>query len=175
MSTANFTATTNDTLQSCAKVAVTLIDTLRAVGQQSIGRADSRWERLVNRRGARLGDKLRQDLVAAQREITGFYSRGLESFSARSASAVQALLDASVAGVEQVSGRVDKLEAALRPLPLGSAIVIAQPFAEAGREVVGFVAQRTMSAGSRIGTEAAPIDTAAVKRAPAKRKAARRA
>lgn len=176
MSITNLTAAASDTLRSCGKTAVTLIDAYHAGGSNVIGRVDAGWESTVNRRAARLSEKLRHDLVAAQREVTGFYAKGLEVVSTRSTSAVHAFVDVATAGVQRLAGRVQSLEAALKPLPLNSAIVIAQPFAEASREVAGYVAQRTEQAVSRIEGAAGEVESAvaARKRAPAGRKTARR-
>ncbi|MDE2397929.1 MAG: hypothetical protein KGL43_06545 [Burkholderiales bacterium] len=174
MSLSNLTAAANDTLHSCGKTAVTLIDAYHAGGSKVLSRVDAGWEKAVNRGAARLGEKLRHDLVAAQRELTGYYAKGLESVSAKSTAAVEALVQVAATGVERLAGRVQSLEAVLRPLPLNSAIVIAQPFAEASREVAGYVAQRTAQAVSRIEGAAVEVETAVAKRSPAARKTTRR-
>lgn len=176
MSVSNLSAAANDTLYSCGKTALTLIDAYHAGGNNVLSRVDAGWENAVNRGAARLSDKLRHDLVAAQREVTGFYAKGLDTVSTKSTDAVQALVQMATAGVQRLAGRVQNLEAALSPLPLNSAIVIAQPFAEAGREVAGYVAQRTSQAVSRIDAVADEVESTvlAKKRAPAARKTARR-
>jgi hypothetical protein len=174
MSISNLTAAANDTLHAYGKTAVTLINASRAGGSRVLSRVDAGWESAVDRGAARLNVKLRHDLVAAQREVTGFYAKGLDALSAKSASAVQAVVQAAAAGVARLSDRVVNLEAAFSPLPLNSAIVIAQPFAEAGREVAGFVARRTSQAVSRFEGAAGEVESAVAKRAPAGRKTVRR-
>lgn len=174
MSISNLTAAANDTLHSCGKTAVTLIDAYHAGGSRVLGRVDAGWNNAVNRGAARLSVQLRRDLVAAQREVSGYCAKGLKSVSAKSTAAVEALVQVAATGVERFARRVHSLEAVLSPLPLNSAIVIAQPFAEAGREVAGFVAQRTTQLVSRVEGAAAEVETAVAKRTPARRKTARR-
>lgn len=174
MSISNLTAAANDTLYSCGKTAMCLIDATQAGGHGVLSRLDSGWENAVNRRAARLSAKLRNDLVAAQREVTSFYAKGLETVGAKSSSAVQALVQVAATGVERLGRRVQNLEAVLSPLPLNSAIVIAQPFAEAGREVAGFVAQRTSQAVARIEGVAGQVEATVAKRTPARRKTSAR-
>ena len=97
-----------------------------------------------------LVEQLRHDLVAAQREVSGFYAKGVDALSKLSTQAVQAVVKAATAGVDRLSGRVTSLEAMLAPLPLSSAIVIVQPIAAAGRDASGFVAARAKQAAARI-------------------------
>jgi glutaconate CoA-transferase subunit A len=49
---------------------------------------------LVARGGARLSEQLRHDLVAAQREVSGFYAKGVDALSKLSTQAVQAVVKA---------------------------------------------------------------------------------
>ncbi len=170
MSISNLSAAATDTLHSCGRTALTLIDAYRAGGSRVLGGVDAGWESLVSRRGARLSQQLRSDLIAAQREVTGHIAKGVEALGSKSASIVKSVVDAATAGVERLSGRVDNLEAVLTPLPLGSAIVIVQPFAEAGREVAGLVAERAARALSRADADVGKVKDAPVKRAPAARR-----
>ena len=134
MSTSNLSAAANETLQSCGQTAEALIGACRSGGNRVIGRVDAGWDGLVARGGARLSEQLRHDLVAAQREVSGFYAKGVDALSKLSTQAVQAVVKAATAGVDRLSGRVTSLEAMLAPLPLSSAIVIVQPIAAAGRD-----------------------------------------
>lgn len=174
MTISNLSAAANETIRACGKTAVTLIDATRAGGSLALNRVDTGWSNVVHTRASRLNDKLRQDLVAAQREVSGYYARGLEAVTGRTASAVQAVVNAASARVEKVSNRIERFEQALGPTPLASAIVIAQPFAEVGRELAGFVAERTAQAVARIERDAPEVKVAAAKRAPVRAKASRR-
>ena len=142
MSTSNLSAAANDTLQSCSQTAQALIGVCRSGGNRVIGRVDAGWDGLVARHGARLSEQLRHDLVAAQREVTGLYAKGIDALTTSSTHAVQAVVNTATASVKRLSGRVAYLEAPLAPLPLASAIIIVQPIAVAGRDVAGFVAER---------------------------------
>lgn len=169
MSTSNLSAAANDTLQSCSQTAQALIGVCRSGGNRVIGRVDAGWDGLVARHGARLSEQLRHDLVAAQREVTGLYAKGIDALTTSSTHAVQAVVN--TASVKRLSGRVAYLEAALAPLPLASAIIIVQPIAVAGRDVAGFVAERAGRAASRLEGEVVDATPVAVKRKPARRKA----
>ena len=173
MSTSNLSAAANDTLQSCSQTAQALIGVCRSGGNRVIGRVDAGWDGLVARHGARLSEQLRHDLVAAQREVTGLYAKGIDALTTSSTHAVQAVVNTATAtaSVKRLSGRVAYLEAALAPLPLASAIIIVQPIAVAGRDVVGFVAERAGRAASRLEGEVVDATPVAVKRKPARRKA----
>ena len=171
MSTSNLSAAANDTLQSCSQTAQALIDVCRSGNNRVIGRVDAGWDGLVARHGARLSEQLRHDLVAAQREVTGLYAKGIDALTTSSTHAVQAVVNTATASVKRLSGRVAYLEAALAPLPLASAIIIVQPIAVAGRDVAGFVAERAGRAASRLEGEVVDATPVAVKRKPARRKA----
>lgn len=171
MSTSNLSAAANDTLQSCSQTAQALIGVCRSGGNRVIGRVDAGWDGLVARHGARLSEQLRHDLVAAQREVTGLYAKGIDALTTSSTHAVQAVVNTATASVKRLSGRVAYLEAALAPLPLASAIIIVQPIAVAGRDVAGFVPERAGRAASRLLGEVVDATPVAVKRKPARRKA----
>lgn len=171
MSTSNLSAAANDTLQSCSQTAQALIGVCRSGGNRVIGRVDAGWDGLVARHGARLSEQLRHDLVAAQREVTGLYAKGIDALTTSSTHAVQAVVNTATASVKRLSGRVAYLEAPLAPLPLASAIIIVQPIAVAGRDVAGFVAERAGRAASRLEGEVVDATPVAVKRKPARRKA----
>ena len=171
MSTSNLSAAANDTLQSCSQTAQALIGVCRSGGNRVIGRVDAGWDGLVARHGARLSEQLRHDLVAAQREVTGLYAKGIDALTTSSTHAVQAVVNTATASVKRLSGRVAYLEAALAPLPPASAIIIVQPIAVAGRAVAGFVAERAGRAASRLEGEVVDATPVAVKRKPARRKA----
>lgn len=172
MSTSNLSAAANETLQSCGQTAEALIGACRSGGNRVIGRVDAGWDGLVARGGARLSEQLRHDLVAAQREVSGFYAKGVDALSKLSTQAVQAVVKAATAGVDRLSGRVTSLEAMLAPLPLSSAIVIiVQPIAAAGRDASGFVAARAKQAAARIEGDVVVATPAPAKRKPARRKA----
>jgi len=81
MSTSNLSAAANETLQSCGQTAEALIGACRSGGNRVIGRVDAGWDGLVARGGARLSEQLRHDLVAAQREVSGFYAKGVDALS----------------------------------------------------------------------------------------------
>ena len=163
MSTSNLSAAANETLQSCGQTAEALIGACRSGGNRVIGRVDAGWDGLVA--------QLRHDLVAAQREVSGFYAKGVDALSKLSTQAVQAVVKAATAGVDRLSGRVTSLEAMLAPLPLSSAIVIVQPIAAAGRDASGFVAARAKQAAARIEGDVVVATPAPAKRKPARRKA----
>ena len=115
MSTSNLSAAANDTLQSCSQTAQALIGVCRSGGNRVIGRVDAGWDGLVARHGARLSEQLRHDLVAAQREVTGLYAKGIDALTTSSTHAVQAVVNTATASVKRLSGRVAYLEAALAP------------------------------------------------------------
>ena len=171
MSTSNLSAAANETLQSCGQTAEALIGACRSGGNRVIGRVDAGWDGLVARGGARLSEQLRHDLVAAQREVSGFYAKGVDALSKLSTQAVQAVVKAATAGVDRLSGRVTSLEAMLAPLPLSSAIVIVQPIAAAGRDASGFVAARAKQVAARFEGDVVVATPAPAKRKPARRKA----
>ena len=137
MSTSNLSAAANDTLQSCSQTAQALIGVCRSGGNRVIGRVDAGWDGLVARHGARLSEQLRHDLVAAQREVTGLYAKGIDALTTSSTHAVQAVVNTATASVKR--RRVAYLEAALAPLPPASDHHRAA-VAVAGRDVAGFVA-----------------------------------
>jgi hypothetical protein len=177
MSISNLSATANDTLHSYGKTAVALIDAYRAGGNRILARVDAGWQSVVNGRESSLSTKLREDLVAAQREITGYFAKGLQVLTAKSASAVHIVVKAANTGVDNVSDRVERLETAIGPTPLSSATVLALPFVEAGREIAGLMAQRAAQAVSRIegvANDAEIANVAQVKPTSDGRKAAQR-
>ena len=106
MSTSNLSAAANDTLQSCSQTAQALIGVCRSGGNRVIGRVDAGWDGLVARHGARLSEQLRHDLVAAQREVTGLYAKGIDALTTSSTHAVQAVVNTATSSVKRLSVRV---------------------------------------------------------------------
>lgn len=149
-SISNLTASTNSTVQACGKTAVLLIDAWRAGGNRLLNRIDLRWDSVVNGSAARLGEKIRHDLVALERGVSGRYARGIETVSGQSSRVVQRGVDVTSNRIDQLSDRIQRYEAARGTTPLTGAILLVQPFAEISREVANLFAERAAKVVSRI-------------------------
>ena len=150
MSISSLSDTTNETLNAYGRTAVCLIGVYRAGGHAALKRISEGWEKLVKRGASRLSDNQQEHLVAAQRELAGFYDNGLSAVSDQSTRAVTSFVKVATDGVERLSGRVEKTESNFVRMPLDGAILLARPFVEAGRDVASLVAERAEKVASRI-------------------------
>lgn len=91
MSITNLCTATSDALTHNGRTTVSLINAYRAGGTRLLGLVDNGWAQLVNRGGSRLSEQRRQNLVAIEQQLSGYYQKGLDVLSTQSTRAVNAV------------------------------------------------------------------------------------
>ena len=76
MSITNLCTATSDALTHNGRTTVSLINAYRAGGTRLLGLVDNGWAQLVNRGGSRLSEQRRQNLVAIEQQLSGYYQKG---------------------------------------------------------------------------------------------------
>lgn len=150
MSSTQISSIATDVLQSYRKTSASLIEGYRAGSSRLLDRVHSNWEQGVNTRGSRLSPALREDLIAAGKEINGYYAKGVEKFSDRMALATEAAYDFADAQVKKLSERASRIENAFGQTPLRSLAVVGMPSARVAHEVAEAIATQAQRVAGKV-------------------------
>ena len=124
MSITNLCTASSDALTHNGRTTVSLINAYRAGGTRLLGLVDNGWAQLVNRGGSRLSEQRRQNLVAIEQQLSGYYQKGLDVLSTQSTRAVNAVVDATANGIDKLGQQGERLETKLSPLPVNLMVTL---------------------------------------------------
>src|SRR5437870_12188022 len=177
MTTNTLSGVARDIIVTCARTATHVLQSYERGSQKLASRANESWKSGLTQRAARLSPELRTDIVNAEVEIAGVFTRGAATLSNAAREALGAAARVAVAGIDQVTGAIARFEPVVGAQTAQSLRVVAMPSARALADLTHGLARQTVKVTDRafgLTTEEAPSAPAVVKRA-ASRKTARRA
>jgi hypothetical protein len=173
------------TSESLSHVAIDVVEAMRKTARNMIGGAgvgvhrvihavDARFETTVQNRTGLLSPKLREDLVVAQREVTGYYAAGLRSLVGSVSSIVNTGFDVASNQIKRLSSNAEKFETEFVPRTMNSFTRLTMPAAQITRETSKKLADTSGYVAGRIQGEAETLPVA-VPRTAARKKGRRAA
>lgn len=173
MTTKNLSTVASDVIESYGKTAKNVINAYRSGGERVIGFVDSRFESTLHRRATRLGPTAVGNIVATQKKISGYYTKGIELTTGGALSVVDTVVDLAAKSVERLAANADAFDKASGM----NAFNRLSRFAIPGANAVSNVAGKIEHQAGRIATKiaAAKPSTKFTKAAKAKRTMSRKA
>jgi hypothetical protein len=173
MTSETLSSLTGDILVTSARTARHLVQAAQRGGEKVVGKIDTKWESGVTRRAARLSPKLRSDLVNAEREITGLYTRGAATLSQAAQDVLAGASRVAVTQVDRLSAVATRFEPIVGPATVQSLRVVTMPTARALSDLTQVAATQANRLTERV---LGSVETSGARAKPAaKRKSARRA
>lgn len=168
---------TSDIVVTCARTAGQLVQVAQVGGEKIVGKVDAQWHAGITRRATRLSPQLRNDLVNAEREITGLYARGIAKLGSTTQGALERATHLVVNQVERLAAGTARMDRLVGKQGARSLRVLALPSARALSDLASAVAVRTNALAQRVVDvpQAAPARAPVAAKRAAARKGARRA
>ena len=137
MSAQNLSTVTTDLIESYGNTARNVINAYRVGNERVMGYVDQRWTNAVMNTGERLTAEVRNNALAAQKILTGYYARGLSLATDGADSAVDKAVELAAKGVKQVAANAARFEKSTRVTALNRLAVAVVPAAQGISEVAG--------------------------------------
>ena len=176
MSTQNLSAVTTDLIESYGNTARNVINAYRVGNERAMGYVDQRWTSAVMNTGTRLTAEVRNNALAAQKKLSGYYARGLSLTTNSADTAIAKAVELAAKGVQQVAATAARFEKSTGVNALNKLAVAVVPAAQ-GISIVAvkIEAQSSQLVNTFAGKESA-VPAASVKRvSPFRQARARRA
>jgi hypothetical protein len=167
MSQQNLVSTVSQVVESGRDAARNVVGFALGGATRAVASVDARWAQTVEARGNRLSPKLRSDLVAAQKEITGIYARAAERAAGLSHAVIDTVADVTVHRLEGLAANAAKLVQLVDGAAADRLAVVAMPAAQAASDAAAAVAAGSARLAQRVSAAPKPLKVATVKRAPA--------
>jgi len=183
MSIDNLSTVASDVIASYGKTAKNVIHAYRAGGTRAIGFVDQRFESVVERRAKRISPSVRDNLVSAQKTISGYYVKGIQLTTGGADSVIDTVVDLAAKGVQRIASNAATFDKASGMHALDTLSSVVLPGAQVVSKVASKIEQQLGQVADKIAGEAATVEVAPAKRkavrkplkaAPAKRTAARK-
>ena len=174
MANQTLSTVTSDLIASYGKTAKNVIHAYRVGNQRAIGFMDQRWASAVGKAGNRLSAEARDNAVAAQQKLTGYYAKGVALTTDSADSVVDKAVELAGLGLTQVAANAGRFEKATGVTALNTLAVAAVPAAQAVTKVAAKLEAQTGALAGKIAGKKPKAKTAAkttAKRAPAKKAA----
>jgi hypothetical protein len=168
MSTKNLATVTNELIESYGNTAKNVISAYRVGNERAVGYVDQSWASAVKKTGTRLSAEVRGNAIAAQKKVTGLYTRGIVLSSDSADLAVNKAVELAGKGVVQVAANASRFEKATG-VNLNPLAVAAVPAAQAVTKVVAKIEAQSSALASKIAGKSTKVKVAAAKRAVAKK------
>jgi hypothetical protein len=168
MTSDTLSSLTGSVFETSARTAGHFVQAFQRSGEKVVGKIDTRWESGLARRAARLSPKLRSDLVNAEREITGFYTRGATTLTQAAQRALAQASRLAVTQVDRLAATATRLQPVLGTEAAERLRVLAMPTARALSDLTHVAAKQAIRLTDRV---IGSVEATAV-RAPARAKRA---
>jgi hypothetical protein len=141
---------TTDIVVTCARTAGQLVHVAQVSGEKIVGKVDMHWHAGIARRASRLSPQLRNDLVNAEREVTGLYSRGMVALGSKTQGALERTTRLVVSQVDRVAANAARIDRLVGKQVARSLRVVAMPSARALLDFASAVGSRTNELAQRV-------------------------
>ena len=135
MSTQNLSEVTTDLIESYGNTARNVINAYRVGNERAMGYVDQRWTSAVMNTGERLTDDVRNNALAAQKKLSGYYAKGLALTTDSADTAIAKAVELAAKGVQQVAANAARFEKSTGVTALHKLAVVAVPAAQAVSKV----------------------------------------
>jgi hypothetical protein len=176
MSIQELSSVTNELIQCYGNTAKNVINAYRVGGERVVGFMDQRWETAVEKAGKRLTAEVRNNALATQKKLSGYYIKGISLTTDGADSVVSKVVELAGKGVAQVAANASQFEKATGVSTLNTIALAVVPAAEAVSKVAARIEEKSSELVNRVSGKKARVKVAAVKRVtPFKKARARKA
>ena len=176
MSTQNLSAVTTDLIESYGNTARNVINAYRVGNERAIGYVDQRWTSAVMKTGKRLTSEVRNNALAAQKKLSGYYAKGLSLTTDGADTAIAKAVELAAKGVQQMAANATRFEKSTGVTALHKLAVAVVPAAQGISKVaVKIEAQSSQLVNTVAGNKSAVLAASVKRVSPFKRARARRA
>ena len=176
MSTQNLSAVTTGLIQSYGNTARNVINAYRVGSERAMGYVDQRWTSAVMNTGERLTAEVRNNAMAAQKKLSGYYAKGLTLTTDSADTAIAKAVELAAKGVQQVAANAARFEKSTGVTALNKLAVAAVPAAQSISKVAVKIEAQSSQLVNTVAGKKSAVSAASVKRVSPFRKArARRA
>ena len=135
MSTQNLSAVTTDLIESYGNTARNVVNAYRVGNERAMGYVDQRWTSAVMNTGKRLTAEVRNNALAAQKKLSGYYAKGLSLTTDSADTAIAKAVELAAKGVQQVAANATRFEKSTGMTTLHKLAIAAVPAAQAVSKV----------------------------------------
>ncbi len=176
MSTQNLSAVTTDLIKSYGNTARNVVNAYRVGNARAIGYVDQRWTSAVMNTGKRLTAEVRNNALAAQKKLSGYYAKGLSLSTDSADTAIAKAVELAAKGVQQVAANAARFEKSTGVTALNKLAVAVVPAAQGISKVAVKIEAQSSQFVNAVAGKKPVVPTASVKRvSPFKRARTRRA
>ncbi len=169
MTSKNLSTVTNELIASYGNTAKNVINAYRVGNERAVGYVDQSWATAVEKAGTRLSAEVRNNALAAQKRLSGYYAMGVSVTSDNAEIAVSKAIELAGKSVEQVAANASRFEKATGVTALNTFAVAAVPAAQAVTKVAAKIEAQSVALASKIAGSKTKAKVAAVKRVVAKK------
>lgn len=134
-SNASLATVTTELIASYGNTAKNVINAYRVGNERVVGFMDQRWENAVKQTGKRLSVETRDNALAAQKKLSGYYIKGITMGTDGADTAVAKAVELAAKGVQQVAANAARFEKSTGVTTLHKLAVAAVPAAQAVSKV----------------------------------------
>ncbi len=169
MTSKNLSTVTNELITSYGNTAKNVISAYRVGNARAVATMDQSWASAVGKAGSRLSAEVRDNALAAQKTISGYYAKGVSLTSDNAEIAVSKAVALAGKSVEQVAANASRFEKATGVTSLNTFAMAAVPAAQAVSKVAARIEAQSVALARKIAGTQAKVKVAAVKRTVAKK------
>ena len=172
----NLSAVTTNLIQSYGNTARNVVNAYRVGNERAMGYVDQRWTSAVMGTGKRLTTEVRNNALAAQKKLNGFYSMGLTLTTDSADSAISKAVELAAKSVQQVAANAARFEKSTGVTALQKLAVAVVPAAQGISKVAVRIEAQSSQLVNTVAGKKSVLSAASVKRvSPFKKARARRA
>lgn len=163
-SNVSLTAVTTDLIATYGNTAKNVINAYRVGNERVVGFIDQRWESAVMQTGKRLSVEARDNALAAQKKLSGYYIKGITLTSDSADTAVNKAVELAGKGVEQMAANAARFQKSTGVTTLNKLAVAAVPAAQAVSKVAIKIEKQSDQLVNTVAGKTAKVKVATVKR-----------
>ena len=163
-SNASLATVTTELIVSYGNTAKNVINAYRVGNERVVGFMDQRWENAVKQTGKRLSVETRDNALAAQKKLSGYYIKGITLTSDSADSAVNKAVELAGKGVQQVAANAARFQKSTGVTTLNKLAVVAVPAAQAVSKVAVKIEQQSDQLVNTVAGKTTKVKVASVKR-----------
>jgi hypothetical protein len=176
MTTQNLSAVTTNVIESYGNTARNVINAYRVGNERALGYVDQRWTSAVMNTGKRLTAEVRNNALAAQKKLSGYYAKGLSLTTDGADTAIAKAVALAAKGVQQVAANAARFEKSTGVTALNKIAVAVVPAAQSISKVAVKIEAQSSHLMNTVAGRKSGVSKASVKRvSPFKQARARRA
>lgn len=160
---------TNELIASYGNTAKNVINAYRVGNERAVVFMDQSFVAALDKAGPRLSAKARNNAVAAEKKLTGYYVKSVELTSDNANLVVDKAVELAGKSVVQVAANAGRFEKSTGVTTLTTLATAAVPAAQAVTKVVAKIEAQSGVLASKIAGKPAKVKAVAPKRAPAKK------